>query len=310
MKIFFTRFAAPFLVAAFLWLGFASAAHAAARFAVCSVTCTWDGSSTTMWSATSGGATGASVPGSGDTVTFDASTCVGGVTCTITVNTNFSIQTITLSACTASTAGCILDFSVNNNSPTLGAWTNVGSGTRTVHMGSGTFTITNGTGQVWSQNGATNLTFDAGTSTILFSATATGSRSLLFGTFTNYNVTVSNPVVNSWPISLTNGGSPTFNNLTLTNVQNFSWSSATTITVSGIFSFSGTSSKPGILSANGISGTLSLANATVLSWLVVQNITRSGAGALTVNNAVDAGGNSSITLNPATVSNSARCIGC
>jgi hypothetical protein len=136
---------------------FASQAQAANRFAVCTVTCTWDGSSTAMWSTSTGGATGASVPGSSDTAIFDGATCVGGVTCTITTNTNPSITSITFSACTASTAGCILDFSANNNFATLsGGITSTGSGTRTLKCGTNTWIFT-GTAPV-TYNGATNFT--------------------------------------------------------------------------------------------------------------------------------------------------------
>src|SRR5262245_672467 len=115
----------------------AGQALAANRFAVCTTTCTWDGASTAMWSTTSGGGTGASVPGSGDAVILDAATCVGGTTCTITVNTNPTIQSLTMGACTASTTGCILDFSVNNNSPTLSVVPSLsvtGTGTRNLKM--------------------------------------------------------------------------------------------------------------------------------------------------------------------------------
>src|SRR5258708_36798458 len=86
---------------------FTTVASAANRFAVCTTTCTWDGASTAMWSTSSGGATGASVPGASDPVIFDGSTCVGGTTCTTTVNTNPTIASLTMGSCTASTTGCI-----------------------------------------------------------------------------------------------------------------------------------------------------------------------------------------------------------
>lgn len=50
---------------------------------------TWNNSSTTNWSATSGGASGASVPGTGDTVVFNASSGTGTVTIASTATCAF-----------------------------------------------------------------------------------------------------------------------------------------------------------------------------------------------------------------------------
>jgi len=159
-------------------------ASAANRFGICPTTCTWDASSTAMWSTSSGGATGASVPGSVDSVIFDAATCTGGTTCTITVNTNPSIANLTMGACTASTTGCILDFSVNNNNITIcgqclpGGSLNVsGTGVRTLKMGSGTWTVT-GTGNLWFGPTATNMTLTPGTSNLILQSTGTAGADI------------------------------------------------------------------------------------------------------------------------------------
>ena len=53
---------------------------------------TWDSSTTTHWSASSGGAGGASVPGTGDTVTINSSSGTG----TITLSVSPTIQTLSL----------------------------------------------------------------------------------------------------------------------------------------------------------------------------------------------------------------------
>ncbi len=175
-------------------------AEAASRFAVCVTACTWDNSSTHMWSATSGGATGQSAPTSSDAVTLDGATCVGGVTCTITVNADVQIASMTMGACTASTTGCILDFSANNNSPTVvGIFNNSGSGTRNLKMGNGTWTM-QGTGTVWNFGTTTNLTFNANSSTLLFTATN------LAKTFSTTNLTYS-----TIQIASSASGSPVFN---------------------------------------------------------------------------------------------------
>lgn len=135
---------------------------------------TWDASDTTHWAATSGGAGGQSVPVLADTVTFDASSGGG----TVTVNTNFSVTTLTMGAFTGT-----LDFSANNNSPTMGNFDGSGTGTRTLNMGSGTWTVTGSNATKWTTATTTNLTFSAGTSTVNFTSAATsGQQAVLTGT--------------------------------------------------------------------------------------------------------------------------------
>ena len=136
---------------------------------------TWDNVDTTHRSATSNGAGGQSVPGVSDAVILDASSCAGGES--ITVNTNFSVVSVTMGAFTGT-----LDFSVNNNSPTMGTFSNSGAGTRTLKLGSGTFYITNtGANTVVNFQTTTGLTFDAGTSTIDLSGNATVSIRTIVG---------------------------------------------------------------------------------------------------------------------------------
>lgn len=128
---------------------------------------TWDSSDTTHWATASGGGGGASVPGASDDVTFDAASGGG----TVTVNTNFSINSLTGGAFTGT-----LDFSANNNSPTIAtSFSFTGTGIRTLKLGSGTFTFT-GSGTIWTTATATNLTLDAGTSTFLCTYSGVNSR--------------------------------------------------------------------------------------------------------------------------------------
>src|SRR5689334_24115345 len=93
---------------------------------------TWDSSDTTHWAATSGGAGGQSVPGSGDTVTFDGSS--GGGTVTLNFGGTITVQSITMGAFTGT-----WDNSVNNNDITVTAsgscFSGSGSGTRTIKLG-------------------------------------------------------------------------------------------------------------------------------------------------------------------------------
>ena len=286
-------------LAALVALAFApGAAQAAARFAVCTVTCTWDAADTSMWSASSGGATGASVPGSGDTVTLDAATCVGGVTCTITVNATITVQSITMGACTASTTGCILDFSANDNNVTLSvAFSGTGTGTRTLNMGDGTWTLTATSGNVWDITTATNLTLNANASSIVLSATASSTRAMTLGGRTYNNISVSNAAVSTHLIDLAGAGAFTAANLTFTNVAHVRFPAATTITISGALTYNGSSTTQGIMYGTTGVTTISVAGANTLNWVGVQNITKSGAGSLTVNNGFNLGNNTSVTIN-------------
>lgn len=140
---------------------------------------TWDAVTTTHWAATSGGAGGQTVPGVSDDVTLDASSGGG----TVTVNTNFSINSLTMGAFTGT-----LDFSANNNNPTMGTFSNTGTGTRTLNMGNGTWNISGSGTTIWTQSTATNLTFNANGSTINFTYSGSvGTRSTTFNAALAYN---------------------------------------------------------------------------------------------------------------------------
>jgi hypothetical protein len=112
--------------------------HNASRFWV-GGTGTWDASSTTNWSATTGGASGASVPGVADTATYDGNSGTG----TVTLNTNVTVVTISI----ANTTNVMtFDFATNNNSFTLSGTTGFiySGGTpanRTINFGFNTITF-------------------------------------------------------------------------------------------------------------------------------------------------------------------------
>lgn len=163
----------------------------ASRFWVGS-TGTWDNSDTTHWAATSNGAGGQSVPGASDTVTFDANSGGG----TVTPNYDMTVTSITMGAFTGT-----LDFSANNNSPTMATFSGTGTGTRTLNMGSGTWTLT-GTGTIWNVGVSTNMTLDAGTSTIAVTTNTASSRTL-----------TSTLILNLWDVNISAGSG----NIQLTN---------------------------------------------------------------------------------------------
>jgi len=278
-------------------------ADAANRFAVCATTCTWDGASTAMWSTTTGGATGASVPGSADAVILDGATCVGGTTCIITVNTNPTILSLTMGACTASTTGCILDFSVNNNNVTIGSsstpgsFSGTGTGTRTLKMGNGTWTVI-GTGTIWTLATVTNLTFTPGGSNLIFqiSSVANGGMATANGTVYGH-VTINGFLSNAL------AGIFTFPNNTFTigtldivgpNLVSFPLSPAV-LTITNPVHWTATGSAPirlGPFSPT-TQGRVTLSGGT-MSFATIYNT--GWTGAPTATNSMDQGLNSGITI--------------
>lgn len=249
---------------------------------------TWDNSSTTHWSATSGGSNGASVPGSGDTVTFDGSS--GGGTVTLNFGGTITVQSITMGAFTG-----IWDNSVNNNNITLtnngAAFSGSGSATREIRLGSATYTLT-GTAVTWTFATGTNLTLSAASSTVVFNSagagvnTFTSSNSLTWG-----NLTCSAGVGGGSHRIL--GSSLTFNNITVSAPNLLRFGASTTTTIS-TFSSVGTSSSQISLSSDAlITATLALTTSSI-AWSAIRDLTFTGSP--TATNSFDLGNNSGITI--------------
>ena len=285
-----------FLLAIACWAP--DVAQAAARFAVCTTTCTWDNSSTAMWSTTSGGATGASAPTSADDVTLDANTCVGGTTCTITTfSGTISVSTLTMSACTASTSGCILAANTNNTNFIISGssgYVNNGAGTRTLNMGTGTWTFSAASTR-WLTNAS--ATYSAASSTIVFTGT-TGN------TFTGGGKTYGTL---SFP-AISNSGSAsqnvindanTFATLTIAAPNRISLQGNVTQTVTTMTNVTGSSSQQVLIAGsigNNQQGTLSSANNWTCTWCAISMMVFTGGGTFTGTNSFDLLGNSGITI--------------
>ena len=127
----------------------------------------WDNSSTANWSATTGGASGASAPTSADTVTFDSNSGTGA---TVTAD-----ATAACSTCTVNKADIILSFSgsptfagaftftqgtINLNSFNLTSLTFLASNAnvRTLAFGTGSITVTGNNGVAFTMGNRTNAT--------------------------------------------------------------------------------------------------------------------------------------------------------
>jgi hypothetical protein len=183
---------------------------------------TWSTTNTANWSATSGGAGGASVPGAADDVTIDGNS--GSPTITTNYNASVISVTINAAAATLSLGGTLTcsgaitltagTFTTNNNDVTATSLSSSNSNTRTINLGSSTVTLS-GSSLSWNSASNTNLTLNAGTSTIILSAAAaglySGSNLTPFSGNTFYNVSFTSTGAGTRVIS----GANTFNNITV-----------------------------------------------------------------------------------------------
>ena len=126
-------------------------------------------SSTTNWSATTGGASGASVPGSADTATFNASSGAG----TATVDSNVTVQTLTMTGYTGTLAFGTNTISLNSSGTVFtGATTCAISGTPVINLTyTGASAMTVLPGAVTEAN-SISFNFTGGTYTLSFLTTA------------------------------------------------------------------------------------------------------------------------------------------
>ena len=137
----------------------------------------WDASTTTHWSATTGGAGGTSVPSLADAVIFDINS---GTAATVTVTA----------------AANALSISINKSDLTLAT---------------GAYAITiAGTGTVWAMIAGS---FAASTSTILISDTTPATKTFAGGGKTYSNLTIADPDGKVTALTIT--GANTFNTLTV-----------------------------------------------------------------------------------------------
>lgn len=295
-----------FLIAAALILGTLSA-EAAARFWV-GGTGTWDASNTASWAATSGGAGGQSVPGAGDTVTFDANSGSG----TVTVDSPNGAGVVTVTSITMGAFTGTLDFAANDNNVTLSTFSATGSATKTLNMGDGTWTITNGGSTVWDCTTCTNLTLNANSSTLVFASTQSVNKSYPLGGKTFNNIAITNATNAAFLNDFASAGNFTVSGtFTLNgNVRLVRLGASQTVTITGAWTWDGAQSATNVLINASGTATVSVGAANTLSWLSIQQVTKSGAGSITVNNGFDAGGNTSVTINAPSGGGNGQCIGC
>lgn len=268
---------------------FPATSFAASRFWV-GGTGTWDATDTTHWSASSGGSNGASVPGQGDTVTFDGSSGGG----TITLNYSPAVVSITGGAHTGT-------FDTGSNNISVSTFNYSGSGTKTLTLGSSTITATS-TSVAWNTGTASNLTLNANTSTILL----TGA-SASFTHSTGVSKTFNN-------ITFTGGGTNTITGIfsvgtltyTGTAVKTNSLTLSNNITVTAELKINGNSVINRVLFAGFTVGTAititntgaTMTNSTNVDFRDITLGTSANLSAITGGSG-DAGGNTNITFTTA-----------
>jgi hypothetical protein len=229
---------------------------------------TWDGSSTSNWSATSGGAGGSGPPNASDTVNFDSNsgvgvctTVVGAVADRLTMNVaslelslgaNLALTTLlTLTLGTVKINGYIFSFRFFSSTNT---------NTRVIDFGGGSISLSGSGASIWSLNNGTNfsyvgtpvvnLTYSGGTGTRAVSSFTSSEATAL-----TFNVVAGTDTVRidgrARTVDLT-GFSGTYNGASdLSLYENFTVSSGTTVASgAGTLTFSG-SPKTRLVTSNG-----------------------------------------------------------
>lgn len=249
---------------------------------------TWDATSTTHWSASTGGSSGASVPGASDNIAFDNNSGGG----TVTVATDVNSLILTMGAFTGT-----LDFSTNNNNVTIGTFSGTGTGVRTLNMGNGTWTITGTSGTIWSCSVTTNFTLNANSSILKFTGSASATRTVTPGSVTYATVEVD---ANSGGGNLSISQGLTCSTFTVTGPNFVTIGSGLTVTASSL-SISGSSGSPVFLSNTSITGGtaagISVASGTpTITWAALRVCSFSGGATFNATNSFDLGENSGVTI--------------
>lgn len=262
----------------------------------------WNTGNTTNWSASTGGAGGASAPINGDNITFDSSSGAGTVTLDATLGGKL------FGTCTAdSMTNLTLDFSVNNPTISFSLFSSNSSTVRAVNFGTSNITITGAGGlNHFNFTTTTNLTATFGSSTInfvpsaFFGIPAVALNTLTYGTI-NFN---GNGFANQYNVSgaatigtlgFTGPLAINLPSLTITNTINWAGSSAALIEV-------GSQNTGG-----GNTLTLSAAGGAA-SWASFRGLT-AATNSITATNSFDLKGNTNISITPPSVGGGGHIIG-
>jgi hypothetical protein len=262
-----------------------------------------DGSTTTHIASTSGGAGGASYPGSSDTLTLNGNSSGG----TVTITADHTLQSLSTSGFTGT-----LDNAANDRNMTVttnGVALNfTGSGAGTINMGDATWTISGVAAAVMLGISSTT-TFNANGSTINFTGTGQAVRSIQFGSKTFNNMSFSG----AGNYEFSDSGTPSIGTLTMGAGSNFfTATGANQISITTLASSATLSSPASIQSSTpGTTSTINGNGAFTVDNMAFKDTTFSGGNTRTANNSFNLGNNSGITINAPSAggSSSARVIG-
>ncbi len=256
---------------------------------------TWN-TSTANWASTSGGASGASVPGTADDVIFDANSGAAAVTTGTQTNSIKSLTLasgftgtltlghgITISGALTLTQGT---FACNSRAVLCGSFVTSGSATRSLTFTTGTLGLTATSGTVWDVQSSTGLTWTPGTSVISWGG---GGGSVTFngGGLTYHGLFISGASANNVASTFTLTGANTFSSITF-STQFFLNATltvvfpASTTTTGGTLNFS---------SAAGVNSQISLTSSSPGTQATLSGAigTQSGANSLNVTDNIAAG---------------------
>ena len=271
-----------------------------------------DTNDTAHWSATSGGAGGASVPTSSDNATFDsmsnattyAVTTSVAAACNALTIANPLAGTVTLTLGAALTAaGTItltsgtLDF--NDQNVTAKTLSSSNSNVRTLTLGSGVFSLTATFGTRFNVGTSTNLTMTATTGTIRILSTTTDAATFSGGGKAYGILDVATDVTGGEDVLIT--GANTFIRITATGggKKQFQFPSSTTTTLTGTTPLPSGADAGNRLtfSATASGSTIALTFPARLRNVSIDDISITGAAAQAVAS-IDGGGNTGWTFPP------------
>lgn len=276
---------------------------------------TWDNSSTSHWSFTTGGSTCTCLPGtSADLIIFDGSSGGGTVTLNSTLN-GATFGTMTLGAFT----GTITNVT-NNATPItfagsggVGGVSLTGAATKTLSLGSATYNLTGKSGTIWDCGTCTNLTLTAGTYNIVIAGTSvTNTRTFTAGGKTYATISLgpeTTPTV--VPFVQFSSNSATFATLAITGPAYMSFTASTTTTITNAVNWTQASAAAPILvtGGNGSGATISTAGAGTASWGMFGGLTISGGGSIAATNSLKIGPLTGVTVTTPNVSGGGYIIG-
>ncbi len=282
----------------------AGSAQAANRFWV-GGTDTWDATAGSKWSTTTGGAGGASIPGSADVAIFDTGS--GTVTVAASIGGTNTVSGIRNTGGANSFTGT-LNFATNSPTITTGDFVFTAAGTPVI-TGGGTLTVTGSLGfDVTGANASSNFT--AMTVVMAYSGAA-GNAQTFAGAGRSYGGLTINGRSNGTDINAT--GANTFGVLTINGPGQFLPPSATTQTVTGTLNIGGTSTSLAVIRNNNtnasVVATLAISGAAInASYAAFKNITVTG-GTISGTAIFDLGGNTGITASAPPAGSGGKIIG-